>query len=83
MSFLKKLSENKQAVTLYKYNGNDIRVEPDINIENITKDSDYMRICFLDLETTGLNPQTDFITEISACRFINGEFKNEFTIFRK
>ena len=33
----------------------------------------------LDLETTGLNPQTDFITEISACRFINGEFKNEFT----
>ena len=27
-----------------------------------------------DLETTGLNPDKDKITEIAACRFINGEF---------
>jgi len=33
----------------------------------------------IDLETTGLNPQTDYITEIAACRFMNGEFKDEFT----
>ena len=32
-----------------------------------------------DLETTGLNPDKDKITEISACRFINGEFTEEFT----
>ena len=32
-----------------------------------------------DLETTGLNPDIDRITEISACRFINGKFSEEFT----
>ena len=32
-----------------------------------------------DLETTGLNPDVDRITEISACRFVNGEFSEEFT----
>ena len=32
-----------------------------------------------DLETTGLNPDGDRITEISACRFVNGEFSEEFT----
>ena len=32
-----------------------------------------------DLETTGLNSDIDRITEISACRFINGEFSEEFT----
>ena len=32
-----------------------------------------------DLETTGLNPKFDRITEISACRFVNGQFSEEFT----
>ena len=32
-----------------------------------------------DLETTGLNPDKDKITEIAACRFINGEFTEKFT----
>ena len=32
-----------------------------------------------DLETTGLNPDKDKITEIAACRFINGEFTEEYT----
>ena len=32
-----------------------------------------------DLETTGLDPKNDRITEISACRFIKGEFSKEFT----
>ena len=32
-----------------------------------------------DLETTGLNPDVDKITEISACRFVKGEFSEEFT----
>ncbi|SVB73590.1 uncharacterized protein METZ01_LOCUS226444, partial [marine metagenome] len=31
------------------------------------------------METTGLNPDIDRITEISACRFINGKFSEEFT----
>ena len=32
-----------------------------------------------DLETTGLDPNTDRITEISACRFVKGEYSEEFT----
>ena len=32
-----------------------------------------------DLETTGLNPEKDKITEIAACRFVSGEFTEEFT----
>ena len=32
-----------------------------------------------DLETTGLNPDGDGITEISACRFINGKLSEKFT----
>ena len=32
-----------------------------------------------DFETTGLNPEKDRITEISACKFVNGEFSKEFT----
>ena len=32
-----------------------------------------------DLETTGLNPEKDQITEIAACRFVNGEFTEEYT----
>ena len=32
-----------------------------------------------DLETTGLDNTNDKITEISACRFVRGEFSEEFT----
>ena len=38
--------------------------------------NDYVAI---DLETTGLNPQQDRITEIAACRFIGGEKKEIYT----
>ena len=31
-----------------------------------------------DLETTGLNPQKDYITEIAACRFINGKIQDRY-----
>ena len=32
-----------------------------------------------DLETTGLNPYKDKITEVALCRFINGEIKDQYT----
>jgi len=65
MTFLKELSKNKQAITLYKYNGNDLIVNSDIDVEKIQKDSDHMRICFLDLETTGTHKVNDYIIEIA------------------
>ena len=33
----------------------------------------------LDIETTGLNPNQDSITEIAAFRFVNGEVKDSYT----
>ena len=47
MSFLKELSEDKQAITLYKYNGNDITVDSEISIKDVDKSSDYINICFI------------------------------------
>ena len=38
--------------------------------------NDYVAI---DLETTGLNPQQDRITEIAACRFIKGKIHDQYT----
>ena len=65
MSFLSEISKNKQAVTLYKYNGNDIKVDSSLAIENIDKKSDFIRICFVDLETTGTHKKNDYIIEIA------------------
>ena len=38
--------------------------------------NDYISI---DLETTGLNPQKDRITEIAACCFSDGKFRDQYT----
>ena len=65
MTFIDEISKDKQAVTLYKYNGNDIKVDPNLIIEKIDKKSDLIRICFIDLETTGTHKKNDFIIEIA------------------
>ena len=65
MSFLKELSENKQAITLYKYNGNDIKVPEDLIAKQVDKDSEHINVCFIDLETTGTHKKNDKIIEIA------------------
>ena len=65
MTFLKNLSENKQAITLYKYNGNDLKVDSNLEIQKNTKDSNFIHICFIDLETTGTHKKNDEIIEIA------------------
>ena len=65
MAFVDEISKDKQAVTLYKYNGNDIKVDPNFIIETIDKESDLIRICFIDLETTGTHKKNDLIIEIA------------------
>jgi len=57
MSFHKKLIQDDKIV-INKYNGDDLN----ININH----SDGIRICILDLETTGLNKKEDKIIEIAA-----------------
>ena len=59
MSFIKSVIQENENVTISKFNGK--------NIEVTGKNSDEYnsRICFLDLETTGLNKQQDQIIEIA------------------
>ena len=65
MTFIKNLSEDKQAITLYKYNGNDLKVDPNLEVQKNTKDSNFIHICFIDLETTGTHKANDEIIEIA------------------
>ena len=44
--------------------------------EKIIDNGEYISF---DIETTGLDPDNDRITEISACRFVKGEYSEEFT----
>ena len=47
-----------------------------IDLLSLLKLDEYISF---DLETTGLDPNNDRIIEISACRFVKGEFSEEFT----
>ena len=59
MSFIKAVIQENENVTIAKFNGKDIEVTG-------TDSDEYTpRICFLDLETTGLNKQQDQIIEIA------------------
>ena len=51
----------------------------DEKVQELLDNLNLSEFIALDLETTGLNPVIDKITEVSACRFVNGKFVNEFT----
>ena len=59
MSFIKSVIQENKNVTIAKFNGEDIEVT------GTDSDEYNSRICFLDLETTGLNKQQDQIIEIA------------------
>ena len=51
MTFLKKLKK-EDSITLYKYSGEDLDIE---RSEALINDENYIKVCFIDLETTGLD----------------------------
>ena len=65
MSFIKGLHDIDNCIKLSKFEGNDLEVIPQENLEKLTATSPRMRICFLDLETTGTNYLQDKIIEIA------------------
>ena len=72
MTFLKKLIHDNQKIELKKFDGKDfIVLPPDYHNENSVK------ICFLDLETTGLNNQAckiiEFAAKLTAIDNVSGE----------
>ena len=72
MSFIKDNIKNDHSILLYKYEGDDLKEYHTDSVENISANSDKIRICFVDTETTGLNQKNDQIIEIALkCVEIN------------
>ena len=72
MTFLKKTIKSNQSIELYKFNGeNFINLPPNFHDENTIK------VCFLDLETTGTNKESskiiEFAGKLAAINKANGD----------
>ena len=65
MAFLKELYKNNNFILLKKYEGEDIQADNDTQLEELDKNSDKIRICVIDLETTGLSHDDDEIIELA------------------
>ena len=59
MAFLKELHKNNNFILLKRYDGDNIQSDNDKQLEELGKDSNKIRICVLDLETTGLSHDDD------------------------
>ena len=72
MTFLKKTIIDNQKIELYKFNG-----ESFINLPENYQNEDIIKVCFLDLETTGTNKETckiiEFAGKMTAIDKNNGE----------
>ena len=65
MSFINQINKKEDSILLEKYDGEDIQVDQNLNLETIDKDSNTIRVCFLDLETTGFDIDDNEIIEIA------------------
>jgi len=65
MSFVKKIINQDNQVSLYKYDGEDLNNYPNNYENDLSASSELMRICFLDTETTGTNLNQDKIIEVA------------------
>ena len=65
MTFLKELHKNNNFILLKKYEGEGIQADNNAQLEALDKDSDKIRICVIDLETTGLSHDDDEIIELA------------------
>ena len=81
MSFVKNIIKDDQSISIYKYEGKDLKEYYTDNIQTITSTSDKIRICFVDTETTGLSNKKDHIIEIALkCVEINKHTGEELKI---
>ena len=68
MSFIPALINNKE-INLYKYAGEGLEIDKGHSLEPLSKESNIIRICCLDLETTGLDNKSDEVIEIAMKLF--------------
>ena len=65
MSFIKKIKKEDKSISLELYSGKDIETSDDNHLKKIDKNSDIIRICVVDIETTGFDIENDEIIEIA------------------
>jgi len=65
MGFIKGLNDIDNNIKLQKFEGKNLTVNKPKTLEPLDASSSRMRICFLDLETTGLDKKEDKIIEIA------------------
>ena len=65
MTYIESIKKDGDNIIIEKYEGENLAVEQDNVLESIDKESDVIRICFLDLETTGLDANKDYPIEIA------------------
>ena len=65
MSFIKGLHDIDNCIKLSKFEGQGLEIVSKDNLEQLNASSPRMRICFLDLETTGTDYKKDEIIEIA------------------
>ena len=63
MAFIKNLKK-ESSITLYKYAGEGLEVLSNEDAQQLIDDPRYVKVCFIDLETTGLSYTDDEIIEI-------------------
>jgi len=66
LSFIKGLNDIDNNIKLQKFEGKNLTVNKPQTLEPLDASSPRMRICFLDLETTGLDKKEDKIIEIAS-----------------
>ena len=72
MSFNKNKINSDGSINLYKYTGEDLKEYSGDTQTILNAESDKIRICFLDTETTGVNREKDYVIEIALkCIEIN------------
>ena len=62
MAFIKDIKK-ENSITLYKYAGEGLEISS-YNSQELINDKEYIKICIIDLETTGLSYSDDEILEI-------------------
>ena len=81
MSFIKGLNDVDNNIKLQKYEGQDLQVVKVDELQKLDATNPRMRICVLDLETTGTDYKEDEIIEIAIkCIEITKENGNKLVV---
>ena len=65
MSFIKEVLNSDNTIQIKKFNGEGLELGSDQHEINLDRNSDFIYICVIDLETTGLDRDEDEIIEIA------------------